>query len=247
MRCLRFKPFLFCLLALSFRTHAEIVRPWQSEVEFGFQRLTGNSDSMALNARLGLDYTKGPYRHVSEARFLLIEKDGEEDKRKSEIESQANYKLSQKYYALGNVSYSDDRYGPYFQDLTLSAGGGYQAIWQENLSLLLELGPGYRIQIPNLDEIDNKDVILPHNVREFIFRGQGVLEWQLKDGFFFEGRLTIISGVSNTSFETRLALITNIIDQLAVNLSTTQKYINDVPPGLKNRDSLFSVTIIYRF
>ena len=244
---LRLMPFLFCLLTPTFSKAEEGNSPWKSEVEFGFQRLTGNSDSLILNARLGVDYTEGPYRHLSEGRFLLIEKDGMEDKRKSQFESQANYKYSQKYYVLGNISYAEDRYGPYFNDFTLATGLGYQAIWREDLSLLLEFGPGYRSQIPNLEEIDQGDLILPHNVQELIFRGQSVLEWKLKEGLFFEGRITIIGGVSNTSFESRLALITNIIDPLAINLSTTQKYINVIPPGLKNLDSVFSITIVYRF
>ena len=247
MRGLGLIPFLFYLLVPTPSKAEENYRPWKSEVEFGFQRLTGNSDSLILNARLGVDYTEGPYRHISEGRFLLIEKDGMEDKRKSQFESQANYKYSQKYYVLGNVSYAEDRYGPYFNDFTLATGLGYQAIWREDISLLLEIGPGYRSQIPNLDEIDKSDLILPHNVQELIFRGQSVFEWKMKEGLFFEGRVTIISGISNTSFESRLAFITNIIDPLAINLSTTQKYINEIPPGLKNLDSVYAITLVYRF
>lgn len=247
MTCANLKGFLFCLLALPIGVKADVIRPWESEIEFGFQRLTGNADSMALNTRLAINYTQGPYRHMSEARFLLIEKDGEEDKHKSEFESQVNYKFDPKRYVLGNINYVNDKYGPYFKDITFSTGVGYQAIWQEDLSLLLELGPGYRLQIPNLDEIDENDLVLPNDVREYIFRAQGSLEWQINDTAFFEGRITIISGASNTSFESRIALITDLIDKLAVKLSTAQKYISDVPPGLENRDSVFTVTVLYRF
>lgn len=247
MACARLKPLLFCLFALAFSVKADIMQPWESEIEFGFQRLTGNSDSLALNSRLAVNYTNGPYRHISEGRFLLIEKDGEEDKHKSEFESQANYKFDPKRYVLGNISYVDDKYGPYFKDLTFSTGVGYQAIWRENLSLLLEFGPGYRLQIPNLDEIDKSDLILPHNVKEYIFRGQGAFEFQINNTAFFEARVTIISGKSNTSFESRLALITNLIDKLAIKLSTSQKHISQVPPGLENRDSVFTATVVYRF
>lgn len=247
------KPSLFYLLIFATNVGAEItetseiINPWDAEIEFGFQRLTGNSDSMAINARLGMDYTDGPYRHISDARFLLIEKDGQEDKRKSELESQANYKFDPKRYILANINYVDDKHGPYFKDLTFSVGIGYQAIWREDLSLLFELGPGYRIQLPNLDELDDKDLIFPHDVREFIFRAQGSIDWQLTDDVFIEGRLTIVSGKSDSRIESRLALINNILDKLALKLSTSQRYLTHVPPGLKNRDSVFTITALYQF
>ncbi|PKF49777.1 DUF481 domain-containing protein [Enterovibrio nigricans] len=238
---------LICLVALPVFANADILEPWQSEVELGFQALTGNSDSMTINSRLATDYISGPYRHTSEARFLLVEKDGEEDKRKTEAESQANYKFDPKRYVLGNVSYTDDKYGPYYTDLTFATGLGYQAIWREDLSLLLELGPGYRYQRPNVDEIDDDDVIMPYNVQEFIVRAQAELAWQINKNAEFEGRVTMISGSSNTSLEARASVSTSLIADLGIKLSTTQKYINEVPPGLKKRDSIFSVNMVYAF
>ncbi|EOD79124.1 membrane protein [Grimontia indica] len=241
------KPSLFCLVALPLCASASVPEPWQSEVELGFQALSGNSDSMTINSRLGVNYTEGPYRHTSEAKFLLVEKDGEEDKRKSEFESQANYKFDPKRYVWGNISFLDDKYGPYYEDLTVAAGLGYQAIWQEDLSLLLEIGPGYRYQTPNLDELDDDDLILPYDVEEAILRGQAELSWQMTKTALFEGRITAISGPSNTSFEARASVSTSLIDDLAIKLSTTQKYISEVPPGLKNLDSIFTVNMLYKF
>lgn len=241
------KPSLFCLLALPLCANADDPKPWQSEIELGFQALSGNSDSMTINSRLGINYTEGRYRHSSDAKFLLVEKDGEEDKRKSEFESQANYKFDPKRYVWGNVSFLDDKYGPYFKDFSVAMGLGYQAIWQEDLSLLLEIGPGYRYQTPNLDEIDDDDLILPYDVEEAILRGQAELSWQITKKALFEGRITAIAGASNTSFEARASVSTSLIDDLAIKLSTTQKYISEVPPGLKTLDSIFTVNLLYKF
>ncbi|WP_028023448.1 DUF481 domain-containing protein [Enterovibrio calviensis] len=241
------KPSLFCLVALPLCALASVPERWQSEVELGFQSLSGNSDSMTLNSRLGVNFTDGPYRHMSEAKFLLVEKDGEEDKHKSELESQANYKFDPKRYVLGNISFIDDKYGPYYQDLTLATGLGYQAIWQEDLSLLLEIGPGYRYQSPNLDEIDDDDLIMPYDVQEVIVRAQAELSWQINKNAQLETRVTAIAGPSNSSIETRASISTSLIDDLAIKLSTTQKYIDQVPPGLKNRDSIFTVNLAYKF
>lgn len=234
---------LFCTNAVKANTPP----PWESEIELGFQRLTGNADSITLNTRLGVDYTEGPYRHTSEIRFLFVEKDDEVDKHKMNMESQANYKYDNKSYVLANVSYLSDKHGPYFKEVTFSLGMGYQAIWQETLSLLLEIGPGYHYQQPNLDEIDDDDLILPYDVKEPIIRGQAVFTWQFTEHTEFEAKFTAITGKSNTSLESRWSVETDIIDDLATKLTSTQKYISKVPPGLKQLDTIFTVSLVYAF
>lgn len=237
-------------LSLLFCAHLPLkvaASPWESELELGFQRLTGNADSITLNSRLAVSYTQGPYRHTSELRFLFVEKDDEVDKHKSNFESQANYKYNSKSYILANINYLSDKYGPYFKDVTLSTGMGYQAIWQENLSLLFEMGPGYHYQRPNLDEIDDDDLILPYDVREPVLRGQSVFLWQITPLTELEARVTAISGKSNTSVESRWSITTDLIADLALKVSSTQKYINKVPPGLKNLDTIFTISGVYRF
>ena len=166
---------------------------------------------MSINTRLAAAYTMNNYYHASEMQFLLVEKDGEQDKHRSNFESQANYKYSDHYYALANVNYLSDKYGAYFKDVSVALGLGYFAIWQEDLTWLLEFGPGYRYQRPNLEAIDDDDLILPHDVREPILRGQTTLNWQMSETALIESRMTVITGESNRSVESRVALETDVM------------------------------------
>ncbi|MCV5225253.1 DUF481 domain-containing protein, partial [Escherichia coli] len=76
-----------------------------------------------------------------------------------------------KTYLYGSFKGVDSRYSAYFKDYTLSGGLGYQFSYTENFILEAEIGPGFRYPEPNLDEIDDDDIVFPNIVREGIFRG----------------------------------------------------------------------------
>ncbi len=221
--------------------------PWLTEIELGYQSLSGNSDSSAFNTRMAASYTKGRIKNTAESKYLLAEKDGKEDKRKFQLNAQSNYKYDEKRYVLASGSYVDDRYGPYFSDIVVATGLGYQAIRKRQLQLTLELGPGYRRQRPNLDELDSDDKILPYDVDEIIVRGQMNVEWRPRKNVTVDLTLTGIAGNSNSTIEADTSLTASISDTLAVKISNTQNYSTDVPPGLKNRDSVMTVNLLYKF
>ncbi|MGF1688824.1 DUF481 domain-containing protein [Photobacterium japonica] len=220
--------------------------PWSSEIELGYQSLGGNSDSQTLNTRLGLTYVKNQYRQTAEAKYLLAEKDGEEDKRKGQVELQSDMKINDRTYVLGNATYVDDRYGPYFIDFTLATGLGYQLIRRETFQMEVEAGPGYRHQEPNVDEIDDDDIILPDMVDELILRGSAKMAWKPSKDVEFTVRMTGIAGNSNSTMETEVNLTTAINDHVAIKLSNTQKLNSWVPDGLKRRDSAMTVNLLFK-
>ncbi|PSW10501.1 DUF481 domain-containing protein [Photobacterium sanctipauli] len=220
--------------------------PWTSEIEFGYHALGGNSDSETLNSRVGFTYVKNQYRQTAEAKYLLAEKDGEEDKRKGQIELQSDMKINERTYVLGNANYVDDRYGPYFTDFTLSTGLGYQLIRRETFQMEVEAGPGYRHQEPNIDEIDDDDIIIPETVDELIIRGSAKFIWKPSKNVEVNARATGIGGNSNSTLETELNVTTAINDHVALKFSNSQKVNSWVPDGLKKRDSTMSVSVLFK-
>ncbi|MGF1684388.1 DUF481 domain-containing protein [Photobacterium minamisatsumaniensis] len=220
--------------------------PWTSEVEFGYHALGGNSDSETLNSRIGYTYVKNQYRHNAEAKFLLAEKDGDEDKRRGQLELQSDMKINERTYVLGNANYIDDRYGPYFTDFTLATGLGYQLIRRETFQMEVEAGPGYRHQEPNIDEIDDDDIVIPETVDELILRGSTKFIWKPTKNIEVNGRFTGIGGNSNSTMETELNLTTSINDHIAIKFSNTQNFNSWVPDGLKKRDSTMSINLLFK-
>ncbi|MCW8331831.1 DUF481 domain-containing protein [Photobacterium sp. SDRW27] len=227
-------------------TPTRIPPPWSSELELGYQSLGGNSDSESLNSRVAFTYVKNQYRQTAEAKYLLAEKDGEEDKRKGQIELQSDMKINERTYVLGNATYIDDRYGPYFTDFTLSTGLGYQLLRLETFQMEVEAGPGYRHQEPNIDEIDDDDIIVPETVDELILRGNMKFTWKPSKTVELNARFTGIAGNSNSTLESEINLTSSITEHIAIKLSNTQKLNSWVPDGLKKRDSTMTINLLFK-
>ncbi|RTZ14271.1 DUF481 domain-containing protein [Vibrio aquaticus] len=228
-------------------TDLEVPSPWNTEVEFGYQAHSGNSDSQSLNSRLSAEYLQGRHRTNGEWKYYLLYKDGEEDKRQSTYTAQSDYKLGPKTYLYGSFKGVDSRYSAYFKDYTLSGGLGYQFSNTEQFVLELELGPGFRYQEPNLDEIDDDDIIFTDIVQEGIFRGNLNTKWQALDNLSVSADLTVVTGQSNTRTDTDLSVTNNITEDIALKLAHSRQYHDKVPDGLTKADSIFSVNLLFIF
>lgn len=225
----------------------EIASPWSTEVEFGYQSHSGNSDSEALNSRLNAEYIKGRYRTSGEWKYYLLYKDGEEDKRQSTYSAQSDFKLGAKTYAYGSFKGVDSRYTAYFKDYTFSGGLGYQFSNTDQFVLEVEFGPGFRYQEPNQDEIDDDDIIFPEIVEEAIFRGNVNTRWQALDNLSIAVDMTAVSGRSNTRIDTDISATNNITEDIALKLAHSRQYHDRVPTGLAKSDSVFSVNLLFIF
>ncbi len=225
----------------------EVPSPWNSEVEFGYQAHSGNSESESLNSRLDVEYVEGRHRTSGEWKFYLLYKDGEEDKRQSSYSLQTDYKLSPKTYLYGSFNGMDSRYSAYFKDYTLSGGMGYQFTNTDTMLLEVEVGPGFRYQKPNLDELDDDDIVFPDLVQEAIFRGKVNTQWQVIDTLALGATVTLVTGHSNTRIDTDLSVTNAITEDIALKLAYSRQYHDRVPEGLQNADSIFSVNLLFAF
>ncbi|CDU11108.1 DUF481 domain-containing protein [Vibrio coralliirubri] len=225
----------------------ELPSPLKTEVEFGYQSHTGNSDSRALNARLNGEYTAGRHRTSGEWKYYNLYKDGEEDKRQSTYSAQSDYKLSPKTYLYGSFKGVDSRYSAYFKDYTISSGLGYQFSNTEEFVLEVEVGPGFRYQEPNLDELDDDDIIFPEIVEEAIFRGNVNTSWQVLKNLQLKADVTLVSGHSNLKFDTELEAINDITDNIALKIAHSRQYHDKVPEGLSKEDSVLSINLLFQF
>ncbi len=225
----------------------ELPNPLKTEVEFGYQSHTGNSDSRSLNARLNGEYTAGRHRTSGEWKYYNLYKDGEEDKSQSTYTAQSDYKLSPKTYLYGSFKGVDSRYSAYFKDYTVSSGLGYQFSNTEEFVLEVEVGPGFRYQEPNLDEIDDDDIIFPEIVEEAIFRGNVKTSWQVLPNLQLKADITLVSGHSNLNFDTDLEVINNITDNIALKIAHSRQYHDKVPEGLSQEDSVMSISLLFTF
>ncbi|MGF1763605.1 DUF481 domain-containing protein [Aliivibrio kagoshimensis] len=221
--------------------------PWDNEIEFGYQSESGNNSSQAINYRLELNYTKGQMRNSGEIKYAHKEDEGIEKRNQMALKLQTDYKISSDYYLYANLQGMDSKYTAYYKDFTFSSGLGYQVSNTKTLVIELEAGPGYRYQEPNLDEIDDDDLIFPDVVEEGIFRGNIYLKWKMFDSLEFEADATVVTGHSNTRLDTEVSLINNLTEHTALKFSQTREMLERVPAGLEKVDRISSITLLVHF
>ncbi|WP_413478207.1 DUF481 domain-containing protein [Vibrio hibernica] len=221
--------------------------PWESEVEFGYRSEQGNEDKKSLNARVSISYIKGRLRNTGEVKVYMKDKDGEEDERDQTYQLQSDYKLSPKTYLYGNFKGITSKYKSYYQDYTVSTGFGYQITNTDTLKIEAELGPGYRYQEPNTDEIDDDDPIFPDNVQEPIIRANLTALWKPFEriGFNFDG--TVVTGSSNTRFDTEISIINNITESIALKIAQSRQHLSHVPNNLEKTNSTITINLLFSF
>lgn len=221
--------------------------PLMTEVEFGYQSHKGNTDSQALNSRIDSKYTSGRHRYSGEFKLYKLDKNGEEDKFQLTYEAQSDYKLGSDMYIYGGFKGIDSRHTAYFKDYTLSGGLGYQVINYQDLLIEIEAGPGFRYQEPNLDELDDDDIIFPDIVKEPILRGQINTNWQLLDNFGVSAKVTLTSGESNSKLDTEISATNNITKDIALKIVHERQYHDKVPNGLSNTEASLSINLLFLF
>ncbi|WP_435532801.1 DUF481 domain-containing protein [Vibrio hippocampi] len=222
-------------------------KPLHSEIEFGYQSHSGNTDSQSLNARIAAEYIEGRHRTSGEWKYYQLYKDGEEDKNQHNYLAQSDYKLGPRSYLYGNYNGVSSLYNSYYEDHTLSIGFGYQLSNTEQLLLEFEAGPGYRYQEPNLDEIDDDDIIFPNTVKEAIVRANLNLVWNPLATLSFGSKLTVTMGDSNSRYDTELNATNAITETIALKIVYSSQYHDKVPGDLSKNDSIFTVNLLFKF
>ncbi len=219
--------------------------PLTSTIGLGYQALSGNSDSQTFNGNVALTYTKGRYQTNADAKFIMAKKDGQEDKRKMSMSLKSKRMIRDGYYFYGNGSYIDDRYGPYYADSIVSTGIGYRLFSYETFQTLVDIGPGFRHQDPNLDEIKNDSIVKQEVVNEMVLQSTIDIQWKPLKTLTLSAKFNVVSGQSNTTLESSLNATNDITDNIALNIGYTQTAYSWVPEGMKNSDTTTTISLIY--
>jgi putative salt-induced outer membrane protein len=221
--------------------------PWNTEIELGYQQHSGNTDSQSVSSRLLAEYTEGRHRTTGSLKFYRLEKDGEEAKRRFIYALQSDYKIKPKVYLYANFKGMDTHYSAYYKDYTFSSGLGYIFSHSKKLSIEAELGPGYRYQQPNLNQIDDNDIVFPETIQEAIIRQSVTLSWKVLSNVTFESSITDVIGNTSTVITEDSGIILDITSDIALKLDHSLIHHAKVPNNLSKSDSVSSLNLIFLF
>ncbi len=233
--------FLSAASAFAQDEEEERVEGWEGTGEFGFVSTTGNTETVALNAKLNFILTQERWRHRFSGTALVTSEDGITDNERYTMEMQSDRKLSQKSWLFGAFRWDADKFGSYDPQMSLTAGYGRQLMKSENHELRGEIGAGYK----KLEERVSGD-----SSSEAIARFLLDDSWQVFKTTLWTNRLLVESGSSNTFTQFNTGLAVSMTDKFAVKLGFEIRNNTEVPQDIEdseNTDTITSVNLVYNF
>jgi putative salt-induced outer membrane protein len=217
--------------------------PWESSVEFGFIRTTGNTETQTIALKADATYEVEKWRHTAHAEGYGQESEDETtgenvvSAERYELSGKSDYKFTEYDYAFGQVKLKKDHFSGFEYEHSLSIGYGRKVIKQDNMELDLEIGPGMRFYKP--DNGDSQD--------EGILTLAGKYWWDITDNSKFSQDLFIDIGEEYTETKSVTGIQANINKTLALKFTYTIRNKDKVPAGTEKTDTETAMTLVYNF
>lgn len=213
---------------------------WSGDMEFGYVDTSGNTEESTIKSRAEVNREKDQWRYKILFDSLNSEASGERSAEKYFLANRLARHYSETDFIFGYASYDDDRFSGFDYQATVAAGWGRRLINDETMQWDVEIGPGYRYNKVD-DETTSEDS------EELILRGFTQYSWDFSDTANFSQSLNVEAGEDNTISKSVTALKVQVIGALALKLSYTIKYTEEVPVNRKHADTETAVTVVYSF
>ena len=217
--------------------------PIKGEAELGLVVTTGNSATENLNTKLKLTKASGEWLHEANLGALSS---SNEDQATGEDETTAekyfiNYKadrtLDEHSYLYGVTTYEDDRFSGFEYQATAGVGYGYKVIAEEDKTLSVELGPGYRIN--SIEGASNEN--------EVTLRVGEKFSWQFSDNAELNQYLTVEGGEDNTISNLGVGIKSMLNGTLSLRVGIDLKHTENPVVDKDDIDTETYATIGYSF
>ncbi len=213
---------------------------WKGQVELGVLLTGGNTENRSINAKASIKREVEKWRTSAGITALNTADKVSTTAEKYGLTGKADYKLDQKSYLFGVLTYEDDRFSGYEYQATESIGYGYRAVDNGTVVLDLEAGPGAR-QSKFIGGVSENEAIL---------RLGGRLLWKISEKASFSQSLVSDIGKDLTVTKSISALQAQIVGNLAMKTSLTLNNNSEVPvttPVTEKTNSELAVTLVYGF
>jgi len=251
------KKSLMLMLAISLATVANVQAadekkvdesPWKSNVELGFIRTTGNTETQTTAIKADATYEIDKWRHNAHAEGY-----GQQSKvdtgetvvsaERYELSGKSDYKFSELDYAFGLLKLQKDRFSGYVYDHIVSLGYGRKLIKQKDMELDVEIGPGarfFKLETAPGDVDKGSET-------EAVLRLSGKYWWAITGNSKFTQELSTEIGETITSSQSITGIQANINSTLALKFTYTLRHKTKVPQGNEKLDTETAMTLVYSF
>ena len=232
---------LTILLGAALLSHGALANPestWKGDAELGVLNTNGNTKTQNITFKTKIVNDRDRWRHTVKGEALNSSEQGSTTAERYFISGKSDFKLTDRSYTFGLLTYENDRFSGYDQRTTETLGYGRNVIKRDTLSLDLEAGLGAR---------QSKLSATGENQNEGLIHLAGSLGWKISDTSTFSEDLSSDIGKKSTVTKSVTALKTQIAGNLASKLSFTAKHSSQVPAGVTKLDTETAITLVYGF
>ncbi len=215
---------------------------WKNEIELGFIRTTGNTETQTATLKADVTYEVEKWRHNARLEgFGTLTEDAAGNSAVSaeryELSVKSDYKFNEYDYIFGLLELKKDRFGGFEYENTVSAGYGRKVIKQKDMELDLEIGPGIR-----LFKVDNGV-----SDEESLVRLAAKYWWQISENAKLTQYISADIGEDITSMESVSGVQASINSKLALKFTYTLRHKSEVPAETEKTDTVLAMTLVYSY
>lgn len=218
---------------------------WTGQGEAGGFVSTGNAEESGLALGLGLTKESLKWRHRVDGVADYRETDGVKTKERYFAGYEGNYKISDRLYAVGALSWEKDVFAGIDRRFSESLGLGYRVIDQKTLHLDVDASVAARqtewvrpaVAVPGRDYSDST----------IGGRVGGRLVWDINENTSLSEVAVAYFDGNGQSLESTTALTTRLTGSLAARASFNVRYESDPPVGREETDTTTRASLVYSF
>ena len=218
--------------------------PWKgTNVQFGFNKNTGNTQTTNITSQVNVTYDKGSWLNTGQFQYQWGKSKGEVNKEKYFLTNQTDYAFNRPRttFVFLAETYTMDKFSPYDYQALLAAGLGHDLIRNDKIIWSAQAGPGYRRSRETVTRTVNTSPVLTTQTN---------LTWNINQGTQFTQLLQGNFSKPYDYYKSTSAITSTLFDQLAVQVSFSAEHYTSIPKFSKNTektDTTTLVSLIYNF
>lgn len=224
-------------LALPFAAQAE--NHIKASTELGYIATSGNTDNETLIFKFDVEHNWETWRNKLHGEALRTDASGTTSAEKYRIEDQLDYKFNKTDYVFANGEYEDDRFSGFDYTAKLAAGYGRRVLNSDVHTLDLEAGPSQRFFKADIDGAKDQDELFGRINANYLYN--------FSKSANFQQQLEYEIGEDSSLGKSISSVKAQLNGSLALKVSYTVKYTEEVPAGTDDTDTETVVTLVYTF
>ncbi len=211
----------------------------KASAEMGYIATSGNTDNQTLIAKFSLENGWLDWRNHFNIEALQTDADGTTTAQKYSVNDQLDYKFNEYDYLFVQAEYENDEFNGFEYTAKLAAGYGRRLLNTDTQMLDVEFGPSDRFFKEDVNGATNDDELLGRLNANYLYH--------LSESAKFTQQVEYETGENNSLAKSVSAIKAQLNGSLALKVSYTVKYTEEVPAETDDTDTETAVTLVYTF